>query len=189
MRDLLRRLQLARPRARAWVERTIDDHAAAARPVRVLGFEHLSSCFPRAVMNAARIVAVERLPFPPVAEYGLTELAGMDARSMAAITFGDTIFVRSSRPSEGLVFHELVHLVQWRTLGIDDFLLTYAVGLARHGYAGTPLETIAYRLQEQFEEGRTRSDVSDTVAAAARAARDDVRSLFAESGLDMADAP
>lgn len=32
---------------------------------------------------------------------------------------------------ESIHFHELVHVVQWSALGVDEFLLTYALGVAQ----------------------------------------------------------
>lgn len=79
-----------------------------------------------------------------------------EKQEMAGITFKDTYFLRtSSALDESVHFHELVHVVQWGALGPESFLLLYAEGLAKPGYAGSPLERIAYRHQERFDRGRT----------------------------------
>ena len=67
------------------------------------------------------------------------------------ITFKDTFLLRQGRTSEELYFHELVHVVQWAQLGVNDFLLAYGLGLLRFGYHRNPLEQMAYTLQRDFE--------------------------------------
>lgn len=52
---------------------------------------------------------------------------------------------------ESLHFHELVHVIQWRLLGPEGFLALYADGLERFGYRNSPLEVMAYELQDKFE--------------------------------------
>jgi hypothetical protein len=42
-------------------------------------------------------------------------------------------------------------VVQWRSLGPEEFLTCYADGLERFGYLRSPLELMAFRLQHRFE--------------------------------------
>jgi hypothetical protein len=65
---------------------------------------------------------------------------------------------------ESLHFHELVHVVQWRILGPERFLWAYADGLERFGYRNSPLEVVAYDLQERFDAGVKPFDVEAEVA-------------------------
>jgi hypothetical protein len=93
------------------------------------------------------------VPFPPVEQFGLPEFALMQQMEFDGITFKDTFFLQNGRSSEGLHFHELVHVVQWSRLGVDNFLLAYGLGLLTSGYAESPLEQMAYQLQHRFETG------------------------------------
>jgi hypothetical protein len=77
----------------------------------------------------------------------------MQRMPLAGITFMDTFFVKQGRESETLCFHELVHVVQWERLGVDNFLLTYGLGFIQAGYENSPLEKMACSLQNLFEEG------------------------------------
>jgi hypothetical protein len=36
--------------------------------------------------------------------------------------------------SQGLHFHELVHVIQWARRGVERFLQTYGIGFAQFGY-------------------------------------------------------
>jgi hypothetical protein len=73
--------------------------------------------------------------------------------SFEGITFKDTFFLQQGHTTEELHFHELVHVVQWARLGVDNFLLAYGIGLLS-GYEQSPLEQMAYRLQRSFELGK-----------------------------------
>jgi hypothetical protein len=84
---------------------------------------------------------------------------------MAAITFGHVVV--SHQPfTHGLLFHELVHVEQYRQLGIPQFSNLYVLGfLASGGYEGIPLERNAYALGVSFEANpQQRFSVSDEVA-------------------------
>jgi hypothetical protein len=185
MRDLLRRLQEALPEMERWIGRLHAQHASRAVPAREAGPALLVQYFPAAVLDGARVVTGESLPFPPVAEYGLPEFAGMAASDMAGITFGDMYFLRQEDPAGGVHLHELVHVVQWKTLGVAAFLSTYAVGLAQHAYEKSPLESVAFWIEGQLELGIAPLDVSDFVARHALAARDAAGKVFATHHLQL----
>lgn len=72
---------------------------------------------------------------------------------MAGITYKDTFFINQAYSTESLHFHELIHVVQWERLGVDNFLLAYGVGLMHFGYKNSPLEQMAYLLQGRFDNG------------------------------------
>jgi hypothetical protein len=71
---------------------------------------------------------------------------------MAAVTFKDVVV--SHEPfSDGLLFHEFVHVEQYRQLGVPRFAELYVRGfLNGGGYDGIPLEINAYELGSRFEE-------------------------------------
>jgi hypothetical protein len=83
----------------------------------------------------------------------------MQQMSFDGITFKDTFFLQQGHESEQLHFHELVHVVQWARLGVDNFLLAYGLGLLSSGYAQSPLEQMAYTLQHRFELGTPPKDL------------------------------
>ncbi len=71
---------------------------------------------------------------------------------MAAITFSDVVV--SHEPfTSGLLFHELVHVEQYRQLGIPRFSDLYVRGFLNGGsYSAIPLEVNAYALGNRFEK-------------------------------------
>ena len=71
------------------------------------------------------------------------------------ITYLDTIFVRRTRVNdEELYFHELIHVIQWRLLGPQQFLALYADGLERFGYHDSPPERMAYLAEREFARSK-----------------------------------
>ena len=96
----------------------------------------------------------ERVPNPPfyaeLEQLGFTGLP--DFTSMGAITFDDVVVFHEPLTPQ-LIFHEMVHIVQYRLLGIDDFARLYVRGYLQGGYDGTPLEICAYELDGRFIMG------------------------------------
>ncbi len=75
-----------------------------------------------------------------------------DQSTMGAITFCDVV-VSHEAFSNGLLFHELVHVEQYRQLGIPRFSEIYMRGFLNGGsYEAIPLEMNAYTLEGRFEE-------------------------------------
>jgi hypothetical protein len=87
--------------------------------------------------------------YPALRSIGFINLP--DQSTMAAITFSDTVVAHEAFTEE-LLFHELVHVEQFRQLGIAKFAELYVRGfLSGGGYDGIPLERNAYLLGHQFE--------------------------------------
>lgn len=107
-----------------------------------------------------------KVPYPPISSMGLPELQQMEAMPFSGITYKDTFFVKEGFAlSESLHFHELVHVVQWEQLGINKFLLAYGLGLMQHGYKDSPLEQMAYALQECFDRNSLPEAIPDLIRA------------------------
>jgi hypothetical protein len=70
---------------------------------------------------------------------------------MEATTFSDTVVSRGPF-TDGLLFHELVHVEQYRQLGVPRFAELYVSGfLSGGGYEGIPLEKNAYDLDGRYK--------------------------------------
>jgi hypothetical protein len=127
------------------------------------------------VLDTRMLVLTERRvvnpPFyVPLRRMGFTNLPNFT--TMAAVTFCDVVV--SHQPfSDGLLFHELVHVEQYRQLGVQRFAELYVRGfLSGGGYHGIPLEINAYDLGGKFERSpHTRFSVADEVGDWIRAAR------------------
>ena len=140
---------------RKWIGDLLEAYKDQATPIISLGFSRLQEVFPSRLLEKAKVVVVTgKLPFPQVSLMGLPELSQMENMPMDGITYKDTFFINEAyRRAESLHFHELIHVVQWERLGVDNFLLAYGVGLMQFGYQNSPLEQMAYSLQEGFDCG------------------------------------
>jgi hypothetical protein len=87
--------------------------------------------------------------YPMLRRLGFSNLP--DQSVMAAVTFSDVV-VSHELFSDGLLFHELVHVEQYRQLGIRRFSEFYVRGFLSGGsYEAIPLEVNAYTLGDRFE--------------------------------------
>ena len=107
-----------------------------------------------------------RVPNPPfypgLEKLGFTGLPNFS--TMPAITFDDVVVFHEPLTPQ-LIFHELVHVVQYRLLGVEEFARLYVRGYLQGGYEGTPLEICAYELDGRFIMGSVGFDVEAEVRA------------------------
>jgi hypothetical protein len=108
--------------------------------------------------------------YPQLRQLGFRNLP--DFGLMAGITFGDVV-VAHQPFTHGLLFHEFVHVEQYRQLGIPQFSNLYVRGfLTGGGYEGIPLERNAYALGARFEANpRQRFSVAGEVSEWVRKGR------------------
>lgn len=147
--------------AKAWILRSRDTHHQLAQPLHADVRPHYEPFFEGRVLDVARwrmVPVIEEPPFVAEAERrGIPR--GIDFSRMAGITFHDTVLLSEREmPSNaaGLVFHELVHVVQYELLGVEEFVRQYIRGFVEGGfrYEAIPLERDAYELQARFESGQ-----------------------------------
>jgi len=145
-----------------------EKYAPRAVPISAQQRAPLEPFFTREVLDSARVLVLhgERLPnpdfYPMLRGLGFKNLP--DQSAMGAITLSDVVV--SHEPfSDGLLFHELVHVVQYRQLGISRFSELYVHGFLNGGsYEAIPLEANAYTLERRFEKNSARQfSVADEV--------------------------
>jgi len=145
---------------RRWVAARREAFQPTASPISEEDQAVLQHYFGRGVLQSSRVAWAEEIANPGF--YEELERSGrampLDFRLMTAITFVDTIVISRTQfegPStwRPLLFHELVHVVQYRLLGLDRFVAEYVQGWARNGffYESIPLERMAYELQGRFD--------------------------------------
>jgi hypothetical protein len=183
--ELLHRLQAAVPKIESWIDELHARHVNESILASELAFPRLAAVLPAKLLSATRVARVRTVPFPPVSAYGLPEFQAMANMPMAGITFRDMYFVDPGYSSEGVHFHELVHVIQWRALGVRPFLLTYALGFLQFGYERSPLEAIAFELQADFEQGTGGLSITEHVTRHALQTRDAAARVFRANGLGM----
>jgi hypothetical protein len=126
--------------ARAWVRNRRDRYHSQGLPIAEPDVAWLSAWFDPRLLARVRVCRA-RLPVP----------------HFAGITYGDTILIDPGAPGTGqpwrrLLFHELVHVVQYEVLGLDGFVNRYLRGWAAAGYRyrAIALEEDAYAIEARF---------------------------------------
>ena len=126
-------------------------HAGNTRTVVSRGFPRLPLYFSADTLISAKVVLIDQLPIPPLSSWGLTRFADFERGNFNGITYLNTFFIkRDELENETIHFHELIHVVQWRVLGPEQFLRSYTDGLERFGYIDCPLEVMAYDAEAAF---------------------------------------
>jgi hypothetical protein len=157
--------ETAFPKVMGWIQQTLVAHEALARPVAAKNFKRLPLYFSRTQIEVAKFVVVDRVPVPPLSSIGLSRFNEFERGDYDGITYLDTYFLKKAgADDEGLHFHEMIHVVQWRLLGAEFFLAMYAGGLETFGYRNSPLEKMAYDAQEAFARSGAVFDAERLVA-------------------------
>jgi hypothetical protein len=122
-----------------------------ADPISPDHIRKLQAFFPPDMLSAAKVVR-GRAPEPGF--YTLVRMMGIrnvpSFSDMAGITFQDVV-VHAEPLSVQLLFHKLVHAVQYKHLGLDGFAARYVSGFLSGGsYEEIPLEKQAYELEGRF---------------------------------------
>ena len=144
-----------------------DRLALTATPLSELSKLRLRQHFSDDDLERVRVALANPLPIPDPPFYPLFRWLRLDIPEPSlvdAITFD---YVIAAREPMGLplLFHEMVHVVQYRLLGVKAFARLYVQGfLAGGGYHGIPLERCALEMEQRFVNAREPFDVEVEVA-------------------------
>lgn len=123
--------------------------------------------FPPSCLDSTRVTVLSdhRVTNPPfygqLIRLGFDPISLPDFRRMTAITFVDTV-VSHAPFTDRLLFHELVHVVQYEKLGLPEFAAKYVKGFLSGGsYEAIPLERNAYELDGRFATGPSKPFLVD----------------------------
>lgn len=143
----------------SWVAAYITEQrghfAPSARPVAPEHKRLLGPFFPADILDQVRVIrgrGSEPSFYPKLKAIGIRNAPRFS--QMAGITFQDVV-VHVEPLTEALLFHELVHTVQYEHLGLQGFVERYVRGFLTGGsYEEIPLEKQAYELEARFAENR-----------------------------------
>lgn len=122
----------------------------------------LQPFFSPTVLDEARVACAKISDPSFYAQLSSLGIRDMPAFSdLAGITFVD-IVVHAAPLTRALLFHELVHVVQYRHLGVSGFADLYVRGFLHGGsYEEIPLEKQAYELEARFANNGEAFSVDD----------------------------
>jgi hypothetical protein len=148
------------PKVKSWIDNLLCQYSSQAKRIADLNFPRLSQYFSKETLEMAKVVYVDQPPQMPLSSMGLTQFQDFERMKIDGVTYYDTFFVRASlNNAEWLHFHELVHVVQWKCLGSDKFLLLYGLELLKNKYSDSSFEVMAYQLQSKFQHDNNSFDV------------------------------
>jgi len=157
-------LELITREATAWISTQRDLHRPHARPLEPDERRPLAGFFEPELLDAARVRFVERIENPGF--YSMFVESGrpipIDFSTATGLALMDTVLIVESRARPGtpswlpLLFHELVHVAQYRHLGGKAYAEEYVRGWVEGGfsYRGIPMEIQAYDLAARFVRAR-----------------------------------
>lgn len=128
--------------------------------------DQFNGFYSKLFLESAYFVIINEIPkpdYPELREAGLGDFIDMD---VDGVTYNDTYYVKPDFADDfALHFHELVHVVQWRTLTPKSFIERYIQEIQGSGYAHAPLEKMAYRLDAHYRSNGRTLDVEEYVRA------------------------
>lgn len=146
---------------RLWVAGLRDEHRPQGRSLEAEERRAIEGFFADGVLEGVRIRRIPEITNPEF--FSFFDETGrpppIDFRRARAMALNDTVIVVESRAVPGtddwleLLFHELVHVVQFAVLGEERYFEEYVRGWAAAGesYRGIPLEKQAYSLAARFD--------------------------------------
>lgn len=153
-----------------YIERQRETYRSRAEPLKASQRAAIQRFYPASTLDAVGVTVLtgERVGNPPfyrqLVQMGFEPATLPNFALMAAITFVDTV-VSHEQFTNRLLFHELVHVVQYEKLGLEGFADKYVRGFLSGGsYDGIPLEMNAYELDGRFAAAPTKAfSVDDEV--------------------------
>jgi hypothetical protein len=154
----------------AYIQNQRHSYQPGAVPLSLNQKNAMRSFFPQPALDSVRLAVLteQRVNNPPfygaLVQMGFSPAALPNFAHMAAITFVDTVVSHEAFTAR-LLFHELVHVVQYDKLGLEGFANKYVRGFLTGGsYDAIPLEMNPYDLDARFAGAPTRAfSVADEV--------------------------
>lgn len=151
----------AAPMGAAWVLLRRREYRRIGRGPSDAERGRLRGYFDEELLGRVRVAEVEFVRNPAV--YAWMGRVGvrppMELTTVLGMAFGDAVVVSpaalNGMDSVSLLFHEMVHVVQYEVLGVRGFVRDYVRGWLESGrdYFAIPMEVEAHELQRRFERG------------------------------------
>ncbi len=147
-----------------WINETIAYYKQNAPYTSELNISRLSDYYSQELLQKTQVAIVKRCPIPPLAKIGINSMSAYENWEPNGIQYKDMYFVRKDLKNWNVVhFYELVHIIQWQLLKDKAYMDLYGTGIIEKGYRQSPLEEMAWRLQQSFESKQKPFNVSHIV--------------------------
>jgi hypothetical protein len=137
-----------------YVTSSRNKYASQAVPLTDEQRTAMQPFFSGAVLDSARLCVLRGTRVSNPSMYAMAKMMGIrnlpDFAVMIAITFVDVI-VSHQEFTDVLLFHELVHVVQYAQMDLKEFAVRFVNGFIQGGsYEEVPLEKMAHTLESRF---------------------------------------
>jgi hypothetical protein len=151
-------LPMAAGKTEEWIRQMRDRHVESARPLYPTEQAALKDHYDPQTLGSVRVKEVSEIEKPPFYDALRSQLAfvgmrfDLDFAAVDGLTFDNCVLIRARPLTPDLLFHELVHVEQYRQLGIPRFATAYVRGFAQNDfrYQEIPQEKIAFSLTARF---------------------------------------
>jgi hypothetical protein len=138
-----------------WIEELKQSWSEYTDYVDLGQLEGLAPYFSKSLLRSTRAISVDCCPDVPYEFFGLEGVRLPRGPELGGLACADSYFIKASLAAwQPTHFHELIHVIQWKILGPDAYLGLSLLGLTSQGYRVSPLEKMAYSLQDRFSAGR-----------------------------------
>lgn len=150
-----------------WVRQVRDKYITTARMLTPEERQAMSGFYEPSILDLTRVKMVPVIENPPFQNILIQRgINPPDFNKMAGTTFINCILFSENNIAKNnispnsntwfpLLFHELVHVVQYDYLGAENFIKLYIKELANNNFEYDkclPLECLAYKLQEGYKK-------------------------------------
>ncbi len=162
---------LAAPIGAAWITHRRDVYRRFSEPLAPGIADQLRGYFSSSLLRCAEVARVPTIANPLGGLLSRFQPPGaLDLSTVRGMAFIDTVVIAEGNAHHAdnetsLLFHELVHLVQYQLLGTGGFVRAYLAGWLESGksYLHNPMEAMAFELQDRFDRGGPSFDVATEV--------------------------
>jgi len=144
-----------------WINQQRALHLPQARPLTDSERAAFARHFSPEILSSTRVTFVEKISNPPFLASVVEQLSALgkqvrfDFSDSEGITFGECILIAGRNFPLDLLFHEMVHVEQYRLLGMPGFARAYVQGFVDSNfiYERIPLEVVAFEMSARFTDG------------------------------------
>ena len=146
-----------------WIDETLEAHLSNRVSCECF-IKEFKGFYPIEFLSGSFCVVVEEIPKPDIEELRQAGLGDFIDSTHDGITYKDTYFIQKDYEGDlALHFHELVHVAQWGIFGARNFISRYISEVQHYGYEDSPLEKMAYELQDAFTNKEHPFNIPDYV--------------------------
>lgn len=153
-----------------WVDKLVSDYLPQARCCSEL-HPSIKQYFPRDFLENSHFIITNDIPKLdiPFESSNVESFINMDGDG---ITYKNLYFIKEHRAFDPTIHaHELVHVAQWKLLGVTGFIEKYINELENYGYNDAPLEKMAYAIEDRFALRNELFDITSVV-------KDELKKLY-----------